>query len=181
VAEILAQLGLSGANPVASSLTFSRGVINFAFSIPTSGASGELRFPLTTDFGNDLLFNSNSISGFYAPLLQNVNGDFKGFNNQLKVLSIPGLLTTGANVAFDSNPLVSVDLGLVVFADGGVIAFDTCALNQVSVDYLLHRCLLSGLTTSEIRLNGGTNSTPGVQGLLDKAALILAGNTVSTN
>jgi hypothetical protein len=59
-----------------------------------------------------------------------------------------------------------------------------CALNAASIENVLRRCVLAGVTTCTIDLSGGTNAglaSLSVQGQSDYAALVTAGNTMSIN
>lgn len=112
-----------------------------------------------TSINNLQLANNPSLTNVLFPLLQNIGG-----------LSCPGCPV-----------LVTVNIGNSILADGQTIDFTGDALNVASINAILRRCVLSGLTSSDIELSLGTNAAPTGQGLLDKSALILAGNTVNTN
>ena len=58
--------------------------------------------------------------------------------------------------------------------DGGIQVFGNCALNTTSVELILRRCVLAGVTTCTINLSGGTNaglSSLSAQGQADAATL----------
>lgn len=65
--------------------------------------------------------------------------------------------------------------------DGQDYFFETNSLNQTSVDLVLAAGVAGGMTSGTINLSGGTNATPSAGGLANKATLILAGVTVTTN
>jgi len=69
----------------------------------------------------------------------------------------------------------------VIFSDGSLMTFDFDSLDVASVNQILRRGVVSGTTTSDYELANGANAAPAGQGLIDKATLIGAGNTVNTN
>lgn len=122
----------------------------------------------------------------------------------LTTLHIQSIISIGADFIIESIPLTQIDLSALVTVatnttiqycasltsvlvpnwvptDGTTIAFNNCALDVTSVDLILHRCVLAGLTSATIDLSGGTNATPSVTGLADKATLIGNGCSVTTN
>lgn len=92
---------------------------------------------------------------------------------------------TGAVISFTNcAALVTVDISNCVFSGPAQVDFSGAALNQSSVDAVLHQCVLSPLftgVTGVIGLSGGTSSTPSAAGLTDKATMIGRGCTVLTN
>jgi hypothetical protein len=101
---------------------------------------------------------------------------------------IPSL--TYMNYSYGNMHLRSIKLGSIgttIRSDSGAINWSFLDLDQESVDYMLALLLsLDGtngttLWTNTINMSGGTNSPPSAQGLLDKAALIARGCTVTTN
>ena len=77
--------------------------------------------------------------------------------------------------------LASASLPVLIFPDGFLVDFDSCILDVASVNQVLARGVASGTTFSDYELNSPGNAAPAGQGLLDKATLIGAGNTVNTN
>lgn len=116
-------------------------------------------------------------------LLESVGGDLQAVNSfNLITLSGPKLATVGGSVFFSgSAALTTVLLPVFLPTDGASIAFDGCALNLASVNLILRRCVLAGLTTAVIDVSGGTSVAPAGQGAADKATLIGNGCTVNTN
>lgn len=113
-----------------------------------------------TSVGLDLLFNGCGCVGISLPALASVGGNAATQNSASLVnWSTPNWLPTD---------------GTVLFGDG-------CAFNAASVNGILARYVAAANTGSTIDLSGGTSAAPTGQGIIDKAALILAGNTVSTN
>jgi len=81
------------------------------------------------------------------------------------------------------NVLQGVSLSTWPCPDGTQSNFASNNFNAASVDAVLALAIAEApaLTTSTIALNGAGMAAPGVQGALDKADLISAGNTVTTN
>lgn len=104
----------------------------------------------------------------------------------LVTLNAPMLVSVGSassNVILGDSctNLTNLNLGALVPTDGMTISFISCALSQASVDLVLHRAVLAGMTTGTIDLSGGTSSAPSVTGATDKTTLQTAGVVVNTN
>lgn len=112
-------------------------------------------------------------------------------NSALTSISLPNLATNAAGGAnsfhITGNPLlttISVPNWLPDATDASFTAFDFTnnALSQATVDQILARFIANpACTFSFILLDGGTNSPPGAQGLIDKADLQTRGCVVNTN
>lgn len=103
-------------------------------------------------------------------------------NTALTTLDLSALTSAYGGVSIESNTaLTSVLVPNFLPTDGTSLAFDTNALDDTSVNLVLARCVAAGVTTCTIYLNGGTNSAPTGQGIINAAALVVAGNTVTTN
>lgn len=103
-------------------------------------------------------------------------------NAVLTNLSLPSLVSAIGGLAISFNPtLVSVSLPNWVPTDGTIIAMNDNALNASSVNLVLARLVLAGVTTCVVTLSGGSNSAPTGQGIIDKNLLNAAGNTIITN
>lgn len=93
----------------------------------------------------------------------------------LPALNAPLLVTVGGDfLAYNCGLLVSASLPVWVPTDGTTIRFDGDALNATSVELILRRCVLAGVTTCTINLSGGTNAglaSLSVQGQADAATL----------
>jgi hypothetical protein len=147
--------------------------------------SGDVSFPnLTSDFGDfgiliALLPNVTGIdfpslvsmssllslqgnpllSSFQIPLLVSLVGLSIGNNPQLTSLVFPSLVTNLGNMDVASCPILSTfSAPLWVPADATTINFTGDALNASSVELILRRCVLAGVTTCAIDLSGGTNA-----------------------
>lgn len=159
------------------------------------------------DFNASLITLSSldSATSIFAPNLLAVFGLSFYDWPLLETASFPVLSSVGAGLSCTSNPaLTSLDLGSMITClgnfstafcialvsvnvsnwvptNGTSLDLSNCALDQASVDLVLHRCVLAAVTTCNIDLSAGTNATPSAAGLVDKGNLIAAGNTVSTN
>lgn len=105
------------------------------------------------------------------------------YNEYLPSCSFPSLVTVDGNVTVTHNyALQSASLPVFVPSNGRAISFLGCALDQASVDHILARCVAaSSYVSGTVNLSGGTNSAPGPQGVIDKAALQARGVIVITN
>lgn len=97
--------------------------------------------------------------------------------------SAPVLTATGiANFSVrHCTSMTSIVVSSIIFINGTTISCESCALDATSVNGILARGVASGTTTSSYNLAFGTNAAPTGQGILDKATLIGAGNSVTTN
>lgn len=131
----------------------------------------------------DLAGNSTLISLSFPDLVSVQGSVYLNDNLALVTLDFSQLVTIGGDIYVDGF-IPNLNTVLVpnwVPTDGTTISFNGASLDETSVDLILHRNFLAGLTTATIDLSGGTNATPSVAGQADKAALILAGCTVTTN
>lgn len=146
--------------------------------------------PALTNVG--LLFEidgSSSLTSLTLTSLSTVGDAFQVENClALPSLSLPALTSVATDfLAANCFLMTSVTMPNLVFTDGFGVDFSGNAIavgvsaSGTGINGILRRCVASGVTTDIIDLSGGTNATPGVSGLADKATLILAGNTVTTN
>jgi len=122
--------------------------------------------------------NCSVIPSISLPALTTVNGQ------TAQLVQYNGITPTMIQHAllFDNCPsLTTVSIPNLVFQNGRGYLFDGCALNVASVNHILARAVASGVTGAYITLDGGTNAAPAGQGAADKSALLIAGNSVSTN
>ena len=132
--------------------------------------------------GGYLFFSGSSLTTISAPLLGVVGGSVNFTSNAALVTLDLSALTSAGGVFVQSNAaLTSVLIPDFLPTDGRNLLFDGNALDATSVNLVLARCVAAGVTTCTINLSGGTNSAPTGQGIIDAAALVLAGNTVTTN
>jgi hypothetical protein len=131
--------------------------------------------------------SSAALTALSFPALVNVGGDiiFSG-SGLLTSVSFPSLTTLNpSNLnSFDGGTcatLTTFSIPQLIFTDGFGIIFTGDALNAASVNLILRRGVVSGLSGSDFELAGGTNAAPSGQGVADKATLITAGNAVNTN
>ena len=125
------------------------------------------------------------------PALTSVGGVSGGdivFNGcpALVSASFPALTTTNPINFFVINgsscaAFTTISIPQLVITDGFIVTFDSCLLSAASVNQVLARGIASGVTATDFELNSPGNAAPSGQGVVDKAALILAGNTCNTN
>lgn len=120
-----------------------------------------LIFPALTICGG--LFMCDSCPSLYTihlSLLATIGNNFTCLSNtSLTVLSLP-LLTTvlGQCDIIGNTSLTTVDLSLYTPADGSRFIATNCALSIPSIEQILHRFVLAGVTTCTINLSGGTSA-----------------------
>jgi hypothetical protein len=195
--------GLSGSIPDLSANTY---LVNFycdennlSGSIPDLSANIHLKM---------FLCGSNSLSGSIPSLTANtILEDFQCFINNLSG-SIPDLSSNTALLDFDchTNSITGVIPSLTantvlqdfdchgngltdytastissaqVYFDASSNVLPASAVNQILADFMASVTLTP--RTGELKLGGTGNAAPTGQGLIDKASLITAGWTVSTN
>lgn len=177
-----------------------------AISLQGSTALESVEFPLLEEVYDQLDFRGCTVlTTRYLDNLVTAGVIYYGDNNALEEIEFPALVSVGAITGtimpvltdvelpsltscdyldFQTCPvLVNVDMPVLVSVSGStqMLRFLDCALNADSVNNILARAVAAGMTTGIIDLSGGTSSPPTGQGITDKAALILAGVTVTTN
>jgi hypothetical protein len=151
---------------------------------------------LGTVGGDFMLFGCSALASVAFNNLTDVSGNFD-FSDcaVLTTVSLPALtsVTNGIvsgyfgggslspSTATASPSLTTVSIPNLIFPDAMTIDFTGCNLTAASVNQILARGVASGVTTCDFELAGGTNAAPSGQGIIDKATLIGAGNTVNTN
>lgn len=133
----------------------------------TGGGIVSMSFPILTQMGNGAsCFNCAALVSF----------------------SIGGACVVQADMIVTLNPaLASVSIPNTTFPDGFNVDFSGCAIvvgnsaGGTGIDGILRRGVVSATTTSDYELAAGTNASPDATGLVDKGALIGAGNIVNTN
>lgn len=90
----------------------------------------------------------------------------------------PGLVINNGCL-ISSNLLTTFVTTGMIFADFNSIDFSSCiSLDAATVNGILASCVASSLANSAISIGG---AAPTGQGIIDKATLIAAGNSVTTN
>jgi hypothetical protein len=127
--------------------------------------------------------NNPLLTSVNFPKLTSVQSTFDASFSGLTALNLPLMTNAGGDFLVNANPgLATLSFPNLIFTvDGSLINFNGCALTAASVNHILARCMASGLTSANINLQGGTSAAPTGQGVADKAALIAAGNNVTTN
>ena len=156
--------------------------VDYEFDVSGNPVLTALNFPslISTgdyfDVSNDFLLASLSL-----PVLTSVGSDFGADNIKVANLILPNLTTIIGDILLSSTVLTSFSAPLWLATNGTIMDWTGCALDATSINHILARLVASGVTTCNVTLSGGTNAAPTGQGIIDKAALILAGNTVTTN
>ena len=141
------------------------GFANGRLDFQNDDALASISFPALTQVFSEIDFNGCAIlTSIQLPNLTNITGD----NIFIVSGSTCPLLTTWNAPNWFVSDSFSIDLS-------------ANALNAASVNQVLARGVASGVLSCQFTLNGGTNAAPSGQGIVDKAALIVAGNTVNTN
>ena len=102
----------------------------------------------------------NTLTKLSFPELISV-GDFVDVesNSNLTLLSLPKLVNSVNGINTGNCPLLtSVDVSSLIPTDAGSLTFVACALDAASVELILRRCVLAGVTTCTISMAGGTNA-----------------------
>lgn len=116
--------------------------------------------------GSRLDFNTDtSLTSISCPALTTVTGDG---TNQINCSGCTLLSSWNAPV-------------LLPVSNATTLTWNGDALNATSVNQILARGVAAATTTDTYNTAGGTNAAPSGQGVADKATLIGAGNTVTTN
>jgi len=102
-------------------------------------------------------------------------------NTALASLDISDITTFAGALDCHGNALLTVVTITSAVSFGGNINFSGCALLAASINSILARAVAASMTSHTINLSGGTNAAPTGQGVTDKATLIAAGVTVTTN
>jgi len=112
-----------------------------------------------------------------------INGDFHiEASPLLTELNLLDLTIVNGNFYADNcENLTNINFPNFIFSNNTTLAFDACDLSVASVNHILARAIVSGVINCQIFLDGGTNAAPTGQGIIDRDALIAAGNTVSSN
>jgi hypothetical protein len=155
------------------------------FSAPnltTAGSPGKFsltRMPLMTKLNIPVLA---TIAGFGTPLFQVTGSALSSMN--ISSLTSMGSIFGNGNINVSNNTvLTTITLPASMTNLGTDVNFGENALNQATVDAVLHMLVLSNGSswTGVANLAGGTNAPPSGQGLTDKATLQTRGAVVLTN
>lgn len=116
-------------------------------------------------------------------LVTNYGGLYIYGPTNLTSLDLSSLGSSSAIIQIkDHSLLTSILVDNLVPESGNTNDFRNNALDQTTIDAILHRAVLNaGFVAGSVSLQGGTNATPSASGLADKATLIARGVTVTTN
>lgn len=185
-APILIQAGTIGFNTDASltTLVFTSLEVADSFVVSTCEALTSVGFGTLTVVNDTLSINDSPLlTTLSLPALTAIGVGFAVVSTGITSLSLSALTTPlpASTTVTGNASLVSFAMNGQSLQDGGSYDFSGNALNQASVDLVLHAGITGAMTSGLIDLTGGTNAAPSVAGQADKAALILAGVTVNTN
>jgi hypothetical protein len=150
-----------------------------SLSLPVLSISGSVPFNAV------LVINCPLFSSFTAGSLTacNANVDFIQLP-ALTSLDLCSVVSVAVELVVSScASLSSLNVASFVPTNGLSIDCSACALDVTSVELVLRRCVLAGVTGCTIALDGGTNAglaSLSVQGQADYA-ILFAGNTVTIN
>ncbi len=109
--------------------------------------------------GNVQCINNPLLTSVNFASLQTVGGSLRFDNNSLTSINLPSLVTVSVAFHCESNTgLTTLNVPLWVPTNGKSITAQGCALNAASIQMILRRCVLAGVTTCSIDLSGGTNA-----------------------
>lgn len=151
-----------------------------------NGSLTSLSLPSLTSIGLQFTMNTNvGLTSISLPLLATIGFgplDLSG-NPALTVVTLTSLTKiNGTDITMTPSPaLTTFSIPVLKYTDNSVLDWTGDALLVASVNQILARGVASGVVSCDFELIGGTNAPPAGQGLIDKAALITAGNIVNTN
>lgn len=136
---------------------------------------GELTF-LSTSYSSFVMTSGNGDTKYSFPNLTTIATVLDVDDSaDLKTLDFPVLVTINGDFDPDTCPnLTTINVPNWVPSNGTNILCGGCALNAASVEQILRRCVLAGVTTCTIDLSGGTNAgtaSLSAQGQADVATL----------
>ncbi len=133
--------------------------------------------------GDDFSFGDNPLlASVDFSSVQSVGAQMYGANNiALTAINLSSLTTTGEVAMAGCTLLVSVLLPLWVPTDGTGIDFSNCALNATTVQQILRRCVLAGVTTCTINLSGGTSAGTASLNAQGQADVVTLGAQLTIN
>lgn len=150
----IASVSLTNATQIGAGLAFSS-LLNATL----------LDFPLLVTIGGELTISKlPALVALQIPQLTFVGGNISindnvDTNTLLQSISFQALTTISGHTLLALNPsLSSFSCPAWIPTDGTGILFSGCALNAASVELILRRCVLAGVTTCTIDLSGGTNA-----------------------
>lgn len=136
--------------------------------------------PSLTDVVGDVKVAGNpALASLVLDALTNVGGDYDVSANANATARIPPNVT--GNILCGGAFLVSVDVSAMVTWAGTTFNARDSALPAAAVNAILIKLDAMGVLGRTIQLDLGANAAPTGAGATAKAALISAGNTVTTN
>lgn len=169
--------------PTLTKLSFNQSSVIAGFDLESTTTVTEIDFPnlvsidpLDIQSGSLIIAVNSSLSAIKLDQLSYVSYTLTiGGNVSLLSLDLHSLVHVGGTFRLSGNSnLASVDLSSYVPTDGKAIDLTGCALNAATIELILRRCVLAGVTTCTISLQGGTNAgtaSLNAQGQADVATL----------
>lgn len=121
-----------------------------------------INFPNCTSIndGNFLIVGNALLTALNAPAIISFTADLTISGNPiLTSIDLSSWVSCVGNVSMLGNPaLTTILCPSWVPTDGKNLNFSGCALTATTVELILRRCVLAGVTTCTITLNGGTNA-----------------------
>ena len=151
---------------------------------PVSSNGYTISFPNLTTVSTNFDCSGNTVmTSLGLAALSSIDGQFIADSSTALIsIDLSSLVSVSLDfTAIGCSSLTTLLVPIWLPTDGTNISLSGCALDAATVNLILARCVAAGVTTCTIDLSGGTNSPPTGQGILDAAALVLAGNTVTTN
>jgi len=147
------------------------------FNLNSTDSLNSINFPVLASVGASLIITGGAtITTISFPGLASVGSqlDFESLT-LCTTISLPSLVSVAAEIFVSGNPaLTSFSAPVWVPTNGTTMNFTDNALNATSVQLILRRCVLAGVTTCTIDLSGGTNAgtaSLNAQGQADVATL----------
>lgn len=174
-----------------TSLVFRQTTFDDGFELQTSDAPDlvSISFPnLVSVDPNNYNFGQlqfqvlTNVTTLLLPKLQTVRGNFNIFKLGIASLALPDFIQSNQLTIQQCSALTSLSLPSMIIPNGQNLLLITNALDQTSVDNALIQCAANpAYVSGHVRLEGGTNATPGPAGLAAKADLVGRGVIVTNN
>lgn len=160
--------------------------VQFYFNIAAQADMTSLDAPLLATVTNGTMFFTDNVKmpSYSFPSLTSITGgqiNISG-NTLLTSISLPVLVTTDMGVTISNNAaLTTWNAPLWVPTDGKFYAMAGNAFSAASVEQILRRMVLAGVTTANIILNGGTSAGTASLNAQGQADVVTLGAQLSIN
>lgn len=149
-------------------------VVGGKFKAANCPSLSTLNIPSLVSVGSSFEIDSCPALTIPLPNLTTVTGGFSAPSISATVLNLPSLVTVGGTFDVSSSGLITLVVPNWIPTNGTSMFFNPAALSATSVELILRRCVLAGVTTCVIDLSGGTNAglaSLNAQGQADAATL----------